>query len=565
MSILEGQLNDAAKRARASVGAGQVILGTGGEVLRAARPEQLRHIYRLSDPVLSELSLEPLLEQLLSLVKQALGVDTVAILLLDDDGKTLVARAAKGLEEEVAEGVRIPIGGGFAGRIASERKPIFIADVDHADVLNPILRKRGVRSLLGVPLIVEADLIGVLHVGTLQPRIFTNEDATILQLAGARAAPVIERSRLYQALEREHRAAVALQRSLLPERLPELVGVRTAARYFAARDEIGGDWYDVMELPRGCVGIAIGDVVGHGVRAAALMGQLRTALRAYALEGYEPGQVLERLDGLLHSLRGHGMATAAYGKFEPEDGKLRFASAGHPPPAVAAKDGDPRLVEISPGVPLGAFPYSSYSESELTLGHGEMFLLYTDGLVEVRGESLDTGLGRLLEAIRGAPSPERMCHQIVRRLVPREGARDDIAFVVLQSEPVPEKLSLRLPAEPSVLAQVRQALRRWLRAHGARDGEIELITLACGEACANAIQHAYSPGPAFFEVVARMDDGQITLAVRDSGEWRGARDPARGRGLEIMESVMDAVEINASPQGTEIWMRRSRAGDDDAA
>jgi len=166
------------------------------------------------------------------------------------------------------------------------------------------------------------------------------------------------------------------------------------------------------------------------------MGQLRTALRAYALEGYSPGHVLERLDHLLQSTRGRGMATAAYATFDPEGGRLRFASAGHPPPATAAPGGAGRFVETSPNVPLGVLPHSSYAEQELTLGDRQIFLLYTDGLVEVRGESLDVGFSRLLDAMRGASTPQRVCHQIVRTLVPREGARDDIAFVALQSAPV---------------------------------------------------------------------------------------------------------------------------------
>jgi serine phosphatase RsbU (regulator of sigma subunit) len=435
MCVLKHRVDNSLERAGPKLGRGQVLLGSGIEAPLEASPEQLSHLYRLSDPALSDLALEPMLGELLTRIKDMLGVDTVAILLLDDEGEELIARAAKGLEEEVEQGIRIPIGQGFAGRIASERVPIFIADVDHADVLNPILRKKRIRSMLGVPLIVEAELIGVLHVGTLQARDFTNEDAAILQLAAARAAFAIDRARLFEAVEREHRVAVTLQRSLLPERLPELVGVRVAARYFAARDGVGGDWYDVIDLDAGQIGVAIGDVVGHGVRAATLMGQLRTALRAYAIEGYSPGEVLERLDRLLQSIRGRGMATAAYATFDPERGKLRFASAGHLPPATAAPGGAGRLVETVPNIPLGVLPGASYAEQELTLGDGHIFLFYTDGLVEMRGESLDIGLGRLLDVVRAESTPQQVCHQIVRTLVPREGARDDIAFVALQSAP----------------------------------------------------------------------------------------------------------------------------------
>ena len=212
-----------------------------------------------------------------------------------------MARAAKGIEEEVEQGVRIPIGKGFAGRIAAERVAIFIADVDHADILNPILREKGIRSLLGTPLVVEGDLIGVLHVGSLTPRMFDTRDLSVLQIAAARAAPGIERARLFSALEHEHRVAMVLQRSLLPRRLAEVIGMSTAVRYLPASDEVGGDWYDVFELPRGRLGVVIGDVVGHGVRAAALMGQLRTALHAYALRDDGPGRVA-RAGGSVHAV-----------------------------------------------------------------------------------------------------------------------------------------------------------------------------------------------------------------------------------------------------------------------
>src|ERR1700745_1337982 len=141
-------------------------------------------------------------------VAPRLARDTVAILLYEEDSDQLIARAAKGIEEEVERGVRLPLGQGFAGRIAAERVAIFIADVDHADILNPILRQKGIRSLLGVPLIVEGHLVGVLHVGSLTPRTFGEADLALLELAAARMAPAIERARLYLALEHEHRVAM---------------------------------------------------------------------------------------------------------------------------------------------------------------------------------------------------------------------------------------------------------------------------------------------------------------------------------------------------------------------
>jgi anti-sigma regulatory factor (Ser/Thr protein kinase)/putative methionine-R-sulfoxide reductase with GAF domain len=547
---------DAPHRTGSGPGLGQVFLGTSGLPPVDARADHVLSMYRLTDPGLSDLALEPLLDALLDRTRKILDVDTVAVLLIDEDERELVARAAKGLEEEVKRGVRIPIGGGFAGRIAAERTPIFIADVEHADIMNPILRETGVRSLLGVPLIVEGRTVGVLHVGTLSPRRFTNEDATLLQLAAVQVAPAIDRARLFEALDREHRSAVALQRSLLPEGLPDVAGIDVAARYLPASDEVGGDWYDVIELPRGLVGFAIGDVAGHGVRAAALMGQLRTGLRAYALDGHGPGETLRRLDRLLQTIRGHGMATAAYGVIAPETGAVRLANAGHPPPVRISASGEARLMDTTTAPPLGTLPYPSYREVETSLEPGETILMYTDGLVERRGEALTVGLESLRQAASGVTGASALCERVVETLAPSLVVADDVAVVALRSEVVEASIRLRLPADPDVLAHVRQGLRRWLRAHGADSDDIAAITLACGEACANAIEHAYTPSQATFEIEAEYESGTVTLAVRDHGRWRRPRGVHRGRGLMMMEATVDELDVRATANGTEVLMRR---------
>ena len=252
-------------------------------------PEHVADLYRLSDPGLSDLGLEALLDELLVRIREILDVDTAAILLLDEDLAALVPRAADGLEGEVGSGLQIPIGKGFAGRVAAERAPVAISNLEEAEIVNPILRERGVQSLLGVPLVVEGALIGVLTWAA-RPRQFVSEDAIVLELAAARAAPSIERARLYDALEGEHRGAVALQRSLLPERLPDLAEAMVAARYLpATATQVGGDWYDVITLPHGRIGLVIGDVAGHGVRSATLMGQ-----RAHGAAGLRAGEPLAR-------------------------------------------------------------------------------------------------------------------------------------------------------------------------------------------------------------------------------------------------------------------------------
>ena len=542
----------AEKQRSLSPGHGQVVLLPAEPLDPAAERDSS---YRFSDPKLSELSLDALLTELLIRIQDALEVDTVAILLYDAGSNQLVARAATGIEEEVEQGVRLPLGQGFAGRIAAERVPIFIADVNHADVLNPILREKGIASLLGVPLIVEGDLIGVLHVGSLTPRTFGQDDVAVLQMAAARAAPAIERARLFARLEHEHDVSMVLQRSLLPKRLADVVGVNVAARYLPAREEVGGDWYDVFELPRGRVGVVIGDVVGHGIAAAALMGRLRTALHSYAIEGHGPGRTLELVDRFVQSLNESAMATAAYAVFDTYTSALQYATAGHLPPLVISGS-DVRMLEVTPAPPLGAFPYGRCPEHELSLGSREMLLLYTDGLVERRGVALSAGIEVLARAVNGAQTPEDACALAVAKLVPAEGLRDDVAIVALQNAAVPSELNLTLPAEPKTLAHARRILRRWLNERGADEGDVAEITIAVSEACANAIEHAYAPSPATFDLHARARDGEITFTIRDGGRWRPPRGQNRGRGLSIIVAAMDDVQIDRTAEGTEVVMRR---------
>ncbi len=411
--------------------------------------------------------------------------------------------------------------------------------------------------MLGVPLIVEGELVGVLHVGSITPRTFGQKDVAVLQLAAARAAPAIERAGLVAKLEREHEVALLLQRSLLPRQLPRIAGVSVAARYLAARAEVGGDWYDVIELPRGLLGIAIGDVVGHGIQAAALMGQMRTALRAYAQEGHGAGRTLELVDRYVQSTGMGSMATAAYGVFDPDTGVLRFANAGHVPPVIVTAE-KTRLLEVPPCAPLGAYPYGNCHEHELRLEADELLVMYTDGLVERRGQPLNDGLDELLEVLAGVRSAEEACLAAIRSLtVASEAPRDDIAIVALHNQPIPAELELELPAVPSVLAHVRRLIRRWLRDRGAGSSEIVEITMAVSEACANAVEHAYSPAPHVFRVQARIEGDEVVVGVRDTGRWRAPRGRNRGRGLTIIEAAMDAVHVSSSRR----WNRNRDATD----
>ncbi|MFL5894865.1 MAG: SpoIIE family protein phosphatase, partial [Thermoleophilaceae bacterium] len=399
------------------------------EAERAAREEAERAIKRLeqlqavTDAALAYLDLDDLLAVLLERVTSILAVDTSAILLVDDDGERLVARAAKGLEEEVERGFSIPLGTGFAGRVAAERRPVVIPRVVPGAVVNPLMFEKGVASLLGVPLIVERRLVGVLHVGTLEPRDFTADDSELLQLVADRAALAIEHDRLFE----RHRVAEMLQQTLLPTELPEPPGVKLAARYLPAASAaaVGGDWYDVIQLPDGRVGVAIGDVVGHGLDAAMLMGGLRNALHAYALEGLSPADVAPRLARFAESFGPNKMATYIYGVFEPDSDTLSYVNGSHPQPLLVRPDGSIEYLASPLLPPLGVPGVVIAEESTVSLEPGSTLLLYTDGLIERRGIRLAGQQEELLMAAQHAPfDPDLLCDTVVTTLLGDERASD---------------------------------------------------------------------------------------------------------------------------------------------
>jgi serine phosphatase RsbU (regulator of sigma subunit)/anti-sigma regulatory factor (Ser/Thr protein kinase) len=514
----------------------------------------LSAIQRVTDAALAYLPLDELLLELLDRIAEIVHSDTAAFLLLDEAANELVARAAKGIEEEVEQGVRIPLGRGFAGRIAAERRPVTIPDVDHGDILNPILREKGIRSLLGVPLVVEGRVTGVLHVGTLTPRDFTADDRNLLQLAADRAATAIEHARLFE----QRRVVEILQRSIVPERPPSVPGVEVAARYRPAtvRGGIGGDWYDIFPLPHGDVALAIGDVMGHGIGAAATMAQVRTGLRAYALEGHPPAEIAERLNRLAMSLDSHRMTTFAYLVVDLDRQRLHAVNAGHIPPLVRSPTGETSYLPVEGDVPLGVGPATRYHEHEFELPSGSTIVMVTDGAVEVRGESLDHGLERLRVLVAAAPPLDALCEAVARGDARGQPADDDVAVLATQVARLPERLETTWPARAETLAGMRPLLRRWLGKWGAGPDEIYDITVAVQEASANAIEHAYGPGRATFDVDAVHAGGVITVAVRDRGRWRDPRGAHRGRGLSMMRALMEQVDVQQTEHGTTVTMRR---------
>jgi serine phosphatase RsbU (regulator of sigma subunit) len=390
---------------------------------------RLRRIEVVTDSALSHLDMDALLQELLGRIRELLDVDTAAVLLHDDLSHHLLATSAVGLEEEVRQGVRIGIGEGFAGQVAAQRRPIILDRVDETTVVNPLLWEKGLHTLLGVPLLAGGDLIGVLHVGSITQREFTDADMQVLQLAADRIA-LAAQSQLSSA---ERAATTALQRSLLPATLPSASGVQFAARYVPGADlGVGGDWYDVFPLPGDRVGVVMGDVVGHGLAAAVVMGRLRSALRAYALDEQDPATVLTKLDRKATHFEHGTMATVLYAIVAPSRESFQLSLAGHLPPVQVTPDQAGRVLTAPVDPPIGiGFANTPRTSSHVPAPLGSMTLFYTDGLVERRGEDIDAGLARLCLAADTSP-PEVVCSRIMAALVGAEPARDDIALLAMR-------------------------------------------------------------------------------------------------------------------------------------
>ncbi|MGH3980499.1 MAG: ATP-binding SpoIIE family protein phosphatase [Pseudonocardiaceae bacterium] len=518
---------------------------------------RLRRIESVTDAALAHLDVEDLLVELLDGVRELLAVDTAAVLLLDPSSQHLVATAARGLEDEVHQSFRIPIGKGFAGRIAAEKQPVIIETVDHTNVLNPILREKGIRSLLGVPLLTEGTAVGVLHVGTLTTRRFTDDDVSLLELVADRVA-LAARSRR---CEVERAAASALQRSLLPARLPVVPGLELASRYVPGEaGGVGGDWYDVFTLPSGWLCVVIGDVVGRGLRAAIVMGQLRSALRAYALVGGDPTEVLGRLDREVQHFEPEVMATVLYAMFEPSFERVHLSSAGHPAPVLALPDQPVALVDVPTDPPLGVPVGLRRRTSTIEVPRGALICFYTDGLVERRGASFDVRLERLCESV-AAGSVDSVCAAVMAELVGGDPPDDDVAVLALRRQDSGEigPLDLVVPAQPWSLRDIRLAVRRWLSAVGAASDAVADLLVAVGEACANAVEHAYGPRGGTVAVHLELQMPDVIATVRDTGRWRPPSGENRGRGTLLMRQCSHELRIDHGPTGTDVVIRRHLA------
>jgi anti-sigma regulatory factor (Ser/Thr protein kinase) len=393
-------------------------------------------------------------------------------------------------------------------------------------------------------------------------RAYGPEDVGLATEIARRVTPAVDDAMRF---EREVATAEALQFSLLPERLPVLRDATLAARYVPGGVglKVGGDWYDAVPLRDGRVLLAIGDVVGHGVRAAASMGKLRNVLQYGALDGLAPAALLQRLNSFFCALPDADMATLFVAEYDPGAARLRYANAGHPPAVLRLPDGTTELLDASRSMPLCATELVHYEEAEHEVPPGSLLVLYTDGLIERRGESLDAGFTRLDDALRDAPEHVEDVADLLLRAVLADGAPpDDVALLCVRTAQPGSTLGMELPATPRQLAGMRRAVTDWLERLGATDEEAREITVAVNEIAANAIEHAYGLTDSRYVVEARVgDDRVVEFTVRDEGKWRNRRTRTdRGRGLDLARALMDAVEVEPGDGGTVVRLRRRLRG-----
>jgi PAS domain S-box-containing protein len=357
-------------------------------------------------------------------------------------------------------------------------------------------------------------------------------------------------------LEIARETSLTLQRSLLPA---STLPFGCAVRYEPAVPplEIGGDFYDVLPVGENRIGIIVGDCVGRGLSAAAVMGQLRASTRALLLTGAEPSRVLEHLDSVAEFIPDAFCATVFVAIADLDSQTLHYSSAGHVPPVYALSAATRELLTDGHSVPLAVHRTGPRPQAARPMSAGSTLLLYTDGLVERRDRSIDDQIDRVAEVLSETIDlpVESVADEILTRLAPAAGYDDDVAIVVYRCPP--SALVIDDDAAPRRLSDIRHQLAAWLRANEIGEPLADDIILVVNEACSNSVEHAYRGHVAGrVRVEAELRDGDVRIRVADSGSWKTPpTDPGtRGRGLLLIRKVSDEVDVTGTDDGTSVEM-----------
>jgi PAS domain S-box-containing protein len=385
------------------------------------------------------------------------------------------------------------------------------------------------------------------------PRRVSAEDRLLVTVLVGHLGLAIQHVRQF---ETARETSLTLQHAMLaPTELPP----GFAVRYEPAVPplEIGGDWYDVLRVGDHRIGIIVGDCVGRGLSAAAVMGQLRSSARALLLTGAEPAMLLEDLDSVAELIPDAFCTTVFLAVLDTESGEFFYSCAGHLPAVLAAPQAKPTLLSDARSVPLVVQRKSSRPQSSVVLPPGSTLMLYTDGLVERRDVSLDDGIARVSETVAGGMHlpVDAVADAVLSEMTPPGGYDDDIAIVVYRQPYAPLAIEKVITADQ--LTDIRHQLAAWMRAATIPDGRVADIVLAVNEACANSIEHGYrGRKPGRVRVEGENDGARVHLRVIDRGSWKPApADPGvRGRGLLLIRAVSDWLEMECTPSGTTVDM-----------
>jgi CheY-like chemotaxis protein/anti-sigma regulatory factor (Ser/Thr protein kinase) len=493
--------------------------------------------------------------------------DIALVQLVEPDGVVEVAAlATRGIQDEMLHrlvGARSNLSsfGSWVfdaprGRVVEPVTPDAWRDLGLGGDGDMLCARLDLRAMMAVPLALGRRSLGVLVCASSADRRYGDEELELAKEVARKAAMAVENSRLFEA---EQERSKALQQSLLGRPEVSSAGVTAAWRYLpgTAELEVGGDWYDLIEREDGRILVAVGDVVGHGVQAATAMGKLRSAMGALGLVVESVPELIGRLDQFAEKIEEARFGTVAAVQLQPETGELRYSLAGHPPPLVIDPEGRSEFLEGGAGLPLciSLDDGNGRPEGRAFLAEDSTLILYTDGLIERRADSIDSGLERLRKAAvaRSGHEPERLCDEIVDEFA--DGSLDDLVFLCIRREPLDSRIFSRVfPAVPKSLHAVRQEVRAWLVEQGLDRPGIDVVIQACGEGCANTVRHAYGeqPGEATIELRLRRD-GRLVVRIRDSGLWRTqAHTESSGHGMEIMRALSERVHIHRTPQGTTV-------------
>ncbi|MCS0638422.1 SpoIIE family protein phosphatase [Streptomyces sp. LP05-1] len=425
----------------------------------------------------------------------------------------------------------------------------------------------GIHSLITVPLKARGVVLGVANFWrSRKPEPFEDEDLALAEELVTRAAVCIDNARRYT---REHAMAVTLQRSLLPRALPEQSALEVAHRYLPAQSGVGGDWFDVIPLPGSRVALVVGDVVGHGLHAAATMGRLRTAVHNFSTLDLPPDELLGRLDDLVGRIdmdegdrdTGAGMtgATCLYAVYDPVSRRCVMARAGHPLPALAHPGGRVEFPDLPAGPPLGlgGIPFET---AELELAEGSRLVFYTDGLIEDRSRDIDVGLELLRTALAGAAdrTPDDTCRVVLDALLPAH-PKDDVALLVARTKALPDDrvADWEVPFDPGAVGKMRAAAVGKLEEWGLDDLTFA-AELILSELITNAIRYGAAPVR-----VRLLHDRGLTCEVSDSSNTSphlryAATTDEGGRGLFLVAQLAERWGTRYTPDGKVIWAELSQ-------